>query len=345
MATAYVTHPDYNKHKMQNYAHPERPERIEAVWSLFKETGMIDRLHDIHATAVSDDAILRVHTQDHLDTFEYIAKQNQMSMYDQDTYALPQSPQIARLSAGGVVNAIDAVLTGDADNALAAVRPPGHHATPTRAMGFCLLSNIAIGARHAQATYESINKVMIVDFDVHHGNGTQDVFYDDKSVLFLSTHQHPFYPGTGKLDETGTGDAIGTTINVPLSAGHGDDNYARIYTDIVWKAARRYQPDLLLISAGYDAHFVDPLAQMNLSLTGYTHLCRELKAMADDLCDGNIVFVMEGGYDLKAISHGMLNIAHVLLGHDTISDPYGSGNPNEPDVAPLIEQVQAVHNL
>ncbi len=344
MTTLYVTHSQYAAHKMLDHQHPEHPGRIEAVWDVFEAANLTQRLQTSTPEAVSDSQILRVHTQKHLDTLAMISKQDSMMMFDQDTYALPQSPYIARLSAGGVVAAVDAVMTGQVDNALAAVRPPGHHATPTRAMGFCILSNIAIGARQAQAVHGA-KKVMIVDYDVHHGNGTQDVFYDDDSVLFVSTHQYPYYPGTGAINNIGQGTGIGTTLNIPLRSGHGDDSYKAIFERVIRPAAKRFQPDLIMVSAGFDAHHVDPLAMMRLTHTGYAHLTRDLKQMADELCDGKIVFVMEGGYDLSALAHGMRNIAHVLLAEDEISDFYGEATGRSPDIEPLIEDLLALHQL
>ncbi|MDQ7025388.1 MAG: histone deacetylase [Anaerolineae bacterium] len=344
MTTTYVTHNRYRDHDMTGHNHPEHSGRIVAVWKTLKEAGLTERMDVITPTMVSDEAILRVHTQEHLDTLKWISGQEKMVMYDSDTYALPDSAEIARLSAGGVTAAIDAVSTGQADNGLAAVRPPGHHATPSRAMGFCILSNIAIGARHAQAVH-GLKRVMIVDFDVHHGNGTQDVFYADDSVLFVSTHQYPFYPGTGALNDISAGRAKGRTVNIPLSAGYGDATYATVYQKVLLPIARRFQPELILVSAGFDAHHVDPLAMMRLTHEGYTHLTRELVQMAKDLCGGKIVFVMEGGYDLQALGHGMRNVAHVLLGDDEISDPYGEAPGTEPDNGKLIDDLQSIHEL
>lgn len=344
MTTVYVTHKHYQDHQMPNYQHPEHAGRIQAVWEVFREAKLTEKLLCLTPQAATDEQLLRVHTAKHVQTLTWIGQQEKLVMYDSDTYALPASNEIARLSAGGVITAIETVLKGEARNGLAAVRPPGHHATPSRAMGFCLLSNVAIGARHAQALFD-IQRVMIVDFDVHHGNGTQDVFYEDESVLFISTHQYPYYPMTGALQEIGKGAGRGTTLNVPLSAGHGDKNYLRIFKEIIWQAARRFQPQFILVSAGFDAHFVDPLASMTLSLTGYAAITRELKAMAEELCEGKIVFVMEGGYDLKALSHGMRNIAHVLLDEDTMSDPYGLYQGKEPDISPLMEQIRLLRAL
>lgn len=344
MTTLYVTHPDYVAHKMLDHQHPEHPGRIQAVWDVFKEANLTERLMIATPDPATDAQILRVHTQKHLDTLAMISQQDTMMMFDQDTYALPQSPHIARLSAGGIITAVDAVMTGQAENALAAVRPPGHHATPTRAMGFCILSNIAIGARQAQ-TVHGAKRVMIVDYDVHHGNGTQDAFYNDGSVLFVSTHQYPYYPGTGALNDIGEGDGDGATLNIPLQSGHGDDSYKAIFEQVIRPAATRFQPDLIMVSAGFDAHHIDPLAMMRLTHTGYAHLTRDLKQMANDLCDGKIIFVMEGGYDLQALAHGMRNIAHVLLDEDEISDFYGDANGRSPDIEPLIADLLAIHKL
>lgn len=344
MTTLYVTHERYRDHRMPSYQHPEHPGRIEAVWNVLQEAGLTERMQTMNATPINEQQILRVHTQEHLNALNMVAGQERLLMFDQDTYALPKSPDIARLSAGGIVNAVDAVLSGQVDNALAAVRPPGHHATPQRAMGFCLLSNVAIAVRQAQVVH-GIKRVMVVDYDVHHGNGTQDVFYEDENVLFVSTHQYPFYPGTGAIKDIGMGAGKGTTLNVPLRAGHGDSSYKQIYEKVLWPAARRFKPEFILVSAGFDAHHVDPIAMMALTHHGYAHLSRELKAMADELCGGKIVFAMEGGYDVLALAHGMRNIAHVLLGEDEISDIYGKAGEIEPDVAPMLDQLQMIHGL
>lgn len=342
MTTVYTTHPRYTEHDFPG--HPEHAGRIQAVWRQFEETGLTSRLQCETSTPINEAQILSVHTSDYLGLLKWTQSQERTVRIDPDTYALPLSYDVACLSAGGVIQAVDAVLSGRANNGLAAVRPPGHHATQDRGMGFCLLSNIAITARYAQQHYD-LQRVLILDYDVHHGNGTQDIFYDDDSVLFISTHQYPFYPGTGAIGEVGTGKGQGYTLNIPLSQGHGDKSYTEIFKQIVWPAAERFQPELILVSAGFDAHWSDPLAMMRLTLTGYAHLSRELVAMADKLCEGKIVFVMEGGYDLKALTHGMQNIAHVLLGEDAISDPYGAAPGHEPEVSALIERIVQLHRL
>jgi acetoin utilization deacetylase AcuC-like enzyme len=342
MTTVYTTHPRYVEHDFPG--HPEHAGRIKAVWNTLEKAGLTARMKAVEPGPASDEQILAVHTREYLDLLRQISLEDGPVRFDADTYALPESPEVARLSAGGVIRAVDEVLNGDADNGLAVVRPPGHHALSTRGMGFCLLGNVAIAARRAQRAHD-LRRVLIVDFDVHHGNGTQDMFYDDDSVLFISTHQYPFYPGTGSLEETGTGRGAGYTINIPLPANQGDGNYAIVFERIVWPAARRFQPDLVLVSAGFDAHWTDPLALMRLTLTGYAHLTRELISMAQELCGGRIVFVMEGGYDLETLGHGVRNIAHALLGEDEISDPLGGGNQQEPDISPLLDRILRLHGL
>lgn len=342
MTTAYVTHPLCTGHAIPG--HPERPARAQAVWQALDESGLAARMQKTQPPPIDDEPILWVHTKDYLDMLNRCAEHAHGMRFDADTLALPETPGIARISAGGVMLAVDQVMSGDANNALAITRPPGHHAIPDRAMGFCFLNNIAIAARRAQKQH-GVEKVMIVDYDVHHGNGTQDMFYRDDSVLFVSTHQYPYYPGSGAINETGADLGLGYTLNIPLTPGHGDDEYAELFRQIVWPAARRFQPELILVSAGFDGHWDDPLANMNLSLAGYAHLTRELIAMGEALCDGRIVFVMEGGYDLDVLANGILNVAHALLGDSTVVDPLGPGRKFTLDVKPLIDRLRSTHNL
>jgi len=344
MSTAYVTHKRYTEHNLDS--HYEHAGRIEAVWAQLQSAGLLDRLQCITPSPVTDAQILSVHTQDHLNRLNAVSTQDRTILLEQDTYASPTSPEIARLSAGGVIESIDAIMTNQADNAMAVVRPPGHHATPNRSMGFCLLNNIAIGARYAQSKYD-LKKVLIIDYDVHHGNGTQDIFYGDDSVMFISIHQSPLYPGTGRVSETGYLNGKGYTLNVPIQGGHSDDAYKLIVDQLIWKAVERFNPDLMLISVGLDAHWVDPLANMRLSLSGYDMLARECIKMANQVCDGKIAFVMEGGYDLKALSHGWRNVAHALLGDNELSDPYGKAPSSLPleDIHAEIAPIKKLHGL
>jgi len=343
MTTLYTTHPRYTEHDQPG--HPEHAGRIRAVWKRLDESGLAARMMAVEAKAVSPELILTVHTPAYLALLQRVSAQERMMHLDADTYAGFGSLEIAQLSAGGAVDAVDAVLSGRADNGLAAIRPPGHHAMPDYGMGFCLLGNIAIAARYAQKQY-GLERILIVDYDVHHGNGTEAMFYDDPSVLFISTHQFPLYPGTGAVTDIGAGKGAGFNINIPLPPGCGDANYARVFEDVIWKAAERFQPQLILVSAGFDAHWTDPLAAMRLTLNGYAHLTSEVMKMADRLCGGKIVFVMEGGYDLDALSYGVCNIARILLG-DTPIDPLGAAPMarTEPDIGSLIALLKKLHRL
>lgn len=344
MTTAYVTHPRYPEHHLAG--HPEHAGRIKAVWAEMDKTGLSARMKKLEPEMVGEDWILAVHSPKYVELLRWVDSTRQEHIhFDADTYGGATVYEIARLSAGGVVRAVDKVMSGRVANALAAVRPPGHHAMPDHAMGFCILGNVPIATRYAQKQY-GVERVMIVDFDVHHGNGTEAMFYDDPSVLFISSHQYPFYPGTGAVSDVGRGVGQGYTINIPLSAGHGDRSFTELYQRIVWPAAERFKPELIIVSAGFDAQWLDPIAGMRLSLSGYAHLCRELMQMAQQLCGGKIVFAMEGGYNLEALSHGVVNIAHVLLGDETVSDPLGPPRDSrEPDIAPLIAKLKDIHSL
>lgn len=344
MTTIYVTHPRYPEHDLPG--HPEHAGRIRAVWRCLEEAGLTARMRSVEPELAPFDLIQTVHTPGYLELLNRTAGQSRIVRLDADTYTTPTSYEVARLSAGGVIRAVSSVLRGEAANGIAAVRPPGHHAMPDRAMGFCLLGNIAIAARYAQRTH-NVKRILIVDYDVHHGNGTEAMFYDDNTVLFVSTHQTPLYPGTGALTDIGVGDGVGYNVNIPLAAGNGDASYAAVFERVIWPLAERFQPELILVSAGFDAHWTDPLAGMQLTLKGYAHISRELVMMAQQLCGGKIVFVMEGGYDLDALSLGWRNIAHALLGDDDIIDPLGAppSGRSEPDIAPLIERLERIHKL
>ena len=342
MTTAYATDARFTEHDFAR--HPEHAGRIEAVWRELAAAGLRDQLLPVTARAASDEQLLAAHSASHLKRLAAISRQDKAVLIDQDTYALPDSFGIARLAAGAVIQAIDAALAGRADNGLAVVRPPGHHATIERQMGFCLLNNVAVGARYAQT---KLKRTLILDYDVHHGNGTQDIFYADSSVMFISLHQSPHYPGTGAASEIGQGAGEGFTLNAPLAAGHGDRAYRALFEEVVWPAVERFRPELMLVSAGFDAHWADPLAQMQLSLGGYDDLARESIKMAQACCAGRIVFVMEGGYDLSALAHGWRNIAAALLGREGFSDPYGppAHTAAAAAIRPLISRLRHLHGL
>lgn len=341
MTTAFCYDPFHLNHHLAG--HPENRARLANTWALLQADGILDSLLAVPSTAASDEQLLRIHSRRHLSNVARAATRN--AHLDADTYVGSDSEQAARLAAGGLVNVLAAVLHGKAANGFALVRPPGHHATPERAMGFCLYNNVAVAARAAQAEH-GIERVLIVDFDVHHGNGTQDAFYTDGNVLFFSTHQYPYYPGTGHLRDTGLGNGAGTTVNVPFPAGVGDAGYAAAFDTVLAPLARRFQPQLLLVSAGYDAHWNDPLASMQLSLAGYAMLVQRLLTLADELCGGRIVFTLEGGYHLDVLAHAVLTTLRQLDGQpNPLSDPLGPCPWNEYDASVLLAQVRQVHGL
>ena len=302
-------------------AHPERPDRIRAVHKAVRDAGLVASpspfpdfpldlglrpsglppLVEIEPAAATDAQLLAVHTPAHLARVRHVTALG--GVLDQgDTPTERRSFDTAVLAAGAAIAAANAVMAGIVRRAFVAARPPGHHAEPNQAMGFCLFCNVAVAARHLQAAH-GVGKVAIVDFDVHHGNGTQAAFYDDPSVLFVSLHQHPrtCYPGTGYAHETGEGAGLGTTLNLAFDPGSTDDDYLPAIDGPVTDAVVRFAPDVLLISAGFDAHRDDPLAQVSLTEDGFEQMTRRLVAVADDVCAGRVVSVLEGGYHLRAL--------------------------------------------
>ncbi|MBA3637785.1 MAG: histone deacetylase [Acidobacteria bacterium] len=287
-----ISSPRFDEH-VTPPGHPERPERAEvldAVAAAYRQRGG-SVLEPIAATR---EQLARVHSDEHLDRIAATA--GKPSMLDADTFTSPASHEIALLAAGAIVQAAaHARTTGEV--ALALVRPPGHHAERGQAMGFCLYNNVAVAA--AQAIADGLERVAIVDIDVHHGNGSQWTFYDDPRVLYISSHQFPFYPGTGAAGEVGKGDGAGFTVNIPLEAGATDADYDLVYRDIAVPVLTQFAPQLTLISAGFDAHEADPLASMRMTATGYRRIVRRLEAAA--MASGKLALVTEGGYDLAAL--------------------------------------------
>ena len=342
MTVAFVTNPNHAAHAVDG--HVERPERLHAALDMLRESGLLDRLHQLDCPAPESVVLPPLHTQRYLERLDEVCAEGG-GWFDPDTYCVPGSCDAARTAAGACLGATDAVLHGDATSAFAAVRPPGHHARPQQAMGFCLLNNVALAARHAQRQH-SVGRIAIVDIDVHHGNGTQDAFYDDPTVLYVSTHQYPFYPGTGRAGELGAGEARGTNVNIPLPAGCGDAEYAAVFDQLVEPIVRRYQPELLFVSLGFDAHYLDPLAMMSLSVDGYGGLMSRLRALAAELCGGKLVVALEGGYDLDAIAWGVRRTIEVLLGDTPTPDPLGpSPTPRTPEISGLLSELRALHEL
>ena len=287
--------------------HVERPERLTAIRTALEEAGEWDRLAPIAARLVDEADLLRVHSAEHVRLVRETADAGRLVWFDPDTYACPASAEAAFLAAGGVCAAADAVLAGEVTAAFCPVRPPGHHACRNRAMGFCLFNNIAVAARRLQAVH-GLRRILIVDWDVHHGNGTQEAFYADPDVLYVSTHQWPHYPGTGAGGETGQGDGRGTTLNYPLPAGSGDEVFLEAIDDGLARA-EAFGPEFVLISAGFDAHRDDPLAGLDLTESAYAEATRRVRDLASRVAGGRIVSTLEGGYDAGAL--GRSAVAHV----------------------------------
>jgi acetoin utilization deacetylase AcuC-like enzyme len=298
--TGFVYHPDYLKHDM-GPAHPESPARLRAIVSRIQDTGTLDRLIRIDPVVASDDWIGQIHAPAYVEALKRRAPTAGQVSLDPDTAISPGSIPAAYLAAGGAIAGVDAIASGTVDHVFCAVRPPGHHAEHDRAMGFCLFNNVAIAARYAQQRYK-LSRVLIVDWDVHHGNGTQHTFYRDGSVLFFSTHQYPHYPGTGRAEETGEGAGKGLTINVPMAAGQGNDAYREVFESRLRPAAEAFKPDFIIISAGFDAHRDDPLAGMDLTEDGYAELTRLVLDLAKRHSGGRVLSCLEGGYALTALA-------------------------------------------
>jgi len=291
---------------------PEGPHRLEAIWTALTQTGVREALvFDSPCPAAPEDLAL-VHTKGHIEGVKKISEQGG-GYLTLDTVVTPRSYETALLAAGGTMKAVDAVLDGKARRAAALVRPPGHHATSTEGMGFCLFNNIAVAAAHALSRRQ-LERVLIVDWDLHHGNGTEAMFYSSRRVLFFSCHESPAYPGTGWITDVGEEEGEGYTINVPMPPGSGDLDYRDAFEKVLLPAARTYRPDIILVSCGLDAHRLDPLGHIELSTAGYGVLTQLVCSLADTVCDGRLVFVLEGGYDPIGLGWGMASILNVASG-------------------------------
>ena len=300
MKTALMADPVFREH-LAGREHPERPERFDAVMGGLEKAGLLESLLRIEARAATEDELLLCHTPEYLATARRDVASGRPYLSTGDTSITPNSWDVAVHAAGGVLNAVDAVLAGAAHNAFCAVRPPGHHANALRGMGFCLLNNVALAARHAQRKH-GLARVMIVDWDVHHGNGTQDIFYSDPTVFFFSTHQWPLYPGTGRADETGAGPGKGATMNFPFPAGSGRKEILGAVEQALSPAAGHFRPNLVMISAGFDSREGDLLGGFTLTDADFTDLTRAVMAIADRHANARIVSVLEGGYTLAGLA-------------------------------------------
>ena len=343
MRVGLVYDPIYLEHDTGD--HVENSRRLVEAMSRLKETRIKEKLTCLPPRPASLEELEMVHAPEYISYVKNKAEKGG-GWLDPDTVMSPKSYEAALYAAGGVLVAVEAVMKREVGNAFALVRPPGHHAVRDRAMGFCIFNNVAIGARFALDKFK-LRRVLIADFDVHHGNGTQDAFYADPKVLYFSTHQYPHYPGTGWIDETGTGEGEGTTVNFPMAAGWGDEECLRAFNEVLVPVARRFQPELILVSAGFDAHWADQLAMMRLTITGFAQIAIMLKELAAELCRGRLIFALEGGYNLQVVAGSIKAIFDVLLGNSEIDDPMGkapmarkSGGFDE-----RIKAIKRIHHL
>ena len=307
MATALIYHPIYLQHDTGAH-HPERPSRLQVILRKLEKTRLIDKLIVVEPGQASVEQVATVHSKAHILSVEAACKKAPVNL-DPDTPVSRDSYDAALFAAGGVIKGIDLVFKGDATNAFCMVRPPGHHARPSNAMGFCLFNNIAIGARYAQIRY-NIRRVLIIDWDVHHGNGTEEIFYNDPDVFYISLHQYPHYPGTGSGKDAGEGK--GLNLNIPMAPGSGDAEYIKVFNDIILPKAREFKPELILISAGFDGHKDDPLSSINLTESGYAKMTDLIKGIARISCNDRIVSVPEGGYNLFSLADSVCSHLEAL---------------------------------
>jgi acetoin utilization deacetylase AcuC-like enzyme len=322
--------------------HPERPERVEAIRQAFKAVSLWDTFHQVEPVEINDNVLFSIHSQEYIKSLEDISKNGQY--LDMDTYTTPATWSLSLRTAGGAVSTIEQVWNGSAKRGLALTRPPGHHATRNMGMGFCILNNIAIATEHLIHSHQ-VRRVAIIDFDLHHGNGTQDIFWKRGDVFYISTHQSPLYPGSGALKDIGVGDGLGKTANLPLPPGSGDNAFKACTEEIILPLCDQFKPEALLISYGFDPHWMDPLGHLQLSASGYGNIIGSLTQWADQNCDGKIVLFLEGGYSLEAAAACSLSVVNKMLGR-TWDDSLGEApRPEGLSWKSVIKMAKDIWNL
>ena len=297
--------------------HPESPIRLRAIRDHLNQSGILDRVTAGTVRAGTDSELLRAHSSDHIKHIEQAARHGTVRL-DPDTVCSPRSAEVARFAAGTACAATEEVVSERSQHSLALLRPPGHHALRDRPMGFCLYNNIAIAARHAQQ--QGAQRILIIDWDVHHGNGTEAIFYDDPDVHYLSIHRFPFYPGTGRREDTGTGPGLGTTYNIPIAFGTSRPDYFAAFQSVLDTAADRAQPELILISAGFDAHRLDPIGSLGLESEDFSQLTNMVQDAANVHCRGRFVSLLEGGYHPASLADSVQLHLEAILAAESAAD-------------------------
>ena len=339
--TGIVYDPIFLKHTQAG--HPENADRLNAILNNLESNNLLSLLEKVPSRCATLEELNYCHTENYIERVKEICRKGS-GYLDPDTYTTKFSFDAAATAAGSLIDLTNKVCCGSLKNGFAIVRPPGHHALAESGMGFCIFSNAAIAAKAALKNFK-VKNVAIVDFDVHHGNGTEAMVKDDPNILYISTHQSPFYPGTGSRTEIGSDAAAGTVLNIPLEPGVGDDGFQKIYDELIIPKLVKFKPGLIIVSAGYDAHWKDPLANLSLSLAGYSWISKTLVNLSEKLCDGKIVFTLEGGYNLEVLSKGIANSVKALLNRDDFEDPFGKSPKGEPEISELLQEIKKIHNL
>ena len=336
--TGIVKDERYLRHDA-GFGHPESPQRLGATYAMLETPDMEGQFVEIEPRFATHEEIGMIHSPSYIDLVASTAGQAFVAL-DPDTAATPESYDVAKLAVGGLFNAIDGVVSGEVENSFALVRPPGHHAGVSNAAGFCLFNNVAIGAMHAILKCK-MNRILIVDWDLHHGNGTQAQFYEDPRVLYFSTHQYPYYPGTGAIEEIGRGKGLGYNVNVPLRPGTDSGQYVKIFRKIIYPLSMKFKPDLVLISAGFDPYYKDPLGGMKVTPDGFTYMTRILMDIADHCCGGKLVATLEGGYHIDGLAESIKAVLIEMQDRTHVSDDVLSQMENDAgsQIDPVIKRV------
>jgi len=337
--TGVVCHDLYKQH-LASLPHVESPQRLQVIYDMLDAADMAGKFVSISPRPATHDELAWVHSHSHIKRVAGTDGKDHMSL-DPDTQTTPLSYQAAKLAAGGLFSLVDKIFDGTIKNGFALVRPPGHHAERDRAMGFCLFNNVALGARYAMNTY-GVKKILIVDWDLHHGNATQNTFYTDAAVLYFSTHQFPYYPGSGYLTELGQGDGQGFTVNVPLGPGHGDAEFFQIFKHILYPIASAFKPELIFVSAGFDTYVGDPLGGMKVTPQGYAAMTRLIMDLARSYASERVAITLEGGYHLTGLRESVRAVLMELVGDSilTASNLEGLEKGAVPSVVDDVIQVQ-----